>query len=116
MLKLRSHLIGVEQGSALMFSDFEHDGEMWTGTGPRQSRLAVRFSEAFRAPPAVHVALGMLDMDHGRNHRTDLRAEEITAEGFELVFRTWADTRVARVRAEWLAIGELDDPEQWDID
>lgn len=116
MMRLRGHLVGIEQGSRVMFSDFEHDGEMWTGEGPRQNRHRVTFGEPFRAPPAVLVSLTMLDLDHSRNHRSDISAENVTAEGFDLVFRTWSDTRVARVRADWLALGELDDPEAWEVD
>jgi len=31
------------------------------------------------------------------------------------VFRTWGDTRVARVRASWTAFGELPYGEEWDL-
>jgi H-type lectin domain len=43
-------------------------------------------------------------------------AEHITPKGFHIVFRTWADTRVARVRADWLAIGALKSADEWDVD
>ncbi len=36
--------IGIEQGSKILFSDFAHDGAMWTGSGPRE----VRQQETFR--------------------------------------------------------------------
>jgi hypothetical protein len=32
-----------------------------------------------------------------------------------IVFRTWGDTRVARVRADWLAIGALPHEDDWEI-
>ena len=48
------------------------------------------------------VALGYLN-------RADLTAENVSEKGFHLVFRTWGDTRVARVRADWLAIGAVRD-------
>ena len=35
--------------------------------------------------------------------------------GFDVVFRTWGDTKVARARVRWMAIGELDDPEDWQL-
>ena len=41
------------------------------------------------------------------NQRADSRADGITASGFDIVFHTWGDTRVARIRAEWLAIGAV---------
>jgi hypothetical protein len=33
-----------------------------------------------------------------------------------IVFRTWGDTRVARVRADWLAIGEVRGEDDWQVD
>ncbi len=115
MKRLRNHLIGVERGSTRLFSHFDSQGPMWTGTGPRQVVTAVRFSQAFRAPPVVHVSPDMVDMDQATNQRWDIAARNVTREGFEIVFRTWADSRIARVRAGWLAIGELHDPDQWDL-
>ena len=47
--------------------------------------------------------------------RADVSTETITEDGFDLVFRTWGDTRVARVRVSWTAIGEVADPEDWDL-
>lgn len=116
MKKLRSTLIGIDQGSSLLFSDFEDGGKMWTGSGPRAVRIRVRFSESFRAPPAVQANISMWDMDRATNLRADLGTEDITADGFVLVFSTWGDTRVARVRADWIAIGELADPDSWVVD
>lgn len=115
MKKLRNHLVGIDQGSLVLFSDFEDGGEMWTGHGPRQSRLAISFSENFRTPPSVFVNLSMWDMDEGSNSRADISAENVTEEDFEIVFRTWGDTKVARVRANWFAMGELGHADDWDV-
>ena len=63
----------------------------------------------------VHVSLSMRDMGTDRNARADIRAENVTVTGFDLVFRTWSDMRIARVSASWLAIGEVADPGQWQL-
>lgn len=115
MKRLRHHLLGAEQGSLVMFSDFEDNGPMWTGNGARESRQAVRFSEPFRGGPVVHVGMSMWDTGGDTNQRADLRAEEITAQGFDLVFRTWGDSRVARIRADWMALGELNAEDDWQL-
>jgi H-type lectin domain len=114
-MKRFSGLIGVEQGSKILFSDFAHDGAMWTGSGPREVRLTEKFNEAFLAPPVVTVGISMWDIDHMTNSRVDISAENVTATGFEIVFRTWADTRIARIRAEWTAIGPARDEDDWDV-
>lgn len=113
MRRLRSHLIGVDQGELLLFSDFDSGGVMWTGAGPREARADIVFSEPFREVPAVTVWPAMLDVSHATNFRTDLSASEVTREGFAAIFRTWGDTRVARVRLAWQAVGEVGDHDDW---
>jgi len=115
MVRLASFRLGVERGSTVLFSDFEDGGEMWSGSGPRQRRQAIRFSETYDGAPVVQVGLAMWDIESSANLRADIQAENVTRRGFDIVFRTWGDTRVARIRASWLAIGELRDDEKWDI-
>jgi hypothetical protein len=115
MKRLSQHLIGVEQGSVLLFSDYADNGPMWTGDGPRETRQAVAFSEVFRGVPMVQVAISMWDMDGDTNQRADLRAERVTPKGFDLVFRTWGDSRVARIRADWMALGEVAGDGDWSL-
>lgn len=107
MMKFSHTAVGVAQGTALLFSAFQDGGEMWSGRGPRAVRLFVRFSEPFLSAPMVHVSISMWDIESLANQRADISAENITAESFEMVFKTWEDTRVARVRASWLAIGSV---------
>lgn len=98
-----------------MFSDFADNGPMWTGDGPREKRVPVAFSEPYRAAPMVQVSISMWDMDGNTNQRADLRAEKVTPHGFDLVFRTWGDSRVARIRADWMAMGELTAEDDWEL-
>lgn len=115
MKRLRNHLIGVDHGEVVLFSDFEHDGVMWTGDGSRQTRAHVEFSESFRAPPSVQVVLSMWDISSETNARADVQAENIGEDGFAIMFRTWGDTKIARVRVSWQAIGELRQADEWDL-
>ncbi|MDP2080107.1 MAG: H-type lectin domain-containing protein [Pseudotabrizicola sp.] len=108
--------IAIAQGSRVLFSDFADGGVMWTGEGDRESRHIVEFKEPFRLPPAVHVGITMWDTDHQTNARADLTAENIIETGFHLVFKTWANTRVARIRADWMAIGQVPDEDDWEIE
>ncbi|MEL6586666.1 MAG: H-type lectin domain-containing protein [Pseudomonadota bacterium] len=115
MRKFQNHLIGVLQGSKMMFSDFEDGGAMWTGKGPREVRSSVTFAEVFKTPPVVIAQLAMFDMDEASNQRADLSHGSVSETGFELIFRTWGDSRVARVRADWTAIGEVRADDEWDV-
>lgn len=115
MQKLGNNSIGVDQGESFLFSDFQHGGNMWTGEGDRERCQRVTFSEAFRKRPVVHCSLSLWDMDSSANVRADVKAECVDDAGFDIVFRTWGDTRVARARIGWMAIGEVKDPEDWDV-
>jgi len=108
--------IGVQQGSRVLFSDFADGGQMWTGQGERESRFAVTFKQPYAAQPAVMVGLSMWDIDHKTNSRADISAENVTRKGFQIVFRTWGDSRVARVRASWIAIGPVREDDDWDVE
>lgn len=88
---------------------------MWSGTGPREVRINQAFDEPFVEPPSVMVGLSMWDIDHRKNSRVDLLTENVTATGFDFVFRTWSDTRVARIRAEWTAFGLVPDEDAWNL-
>ena len=116
MKRMTSGTIGIEQGSRVLFSDFADGGVMWTGQGDRESRHQITFQEPFFEVPSVIVSISMWDTDHKHNARADISAEEISLAGFQLVFRTWGDTRVARVRADWIAMGGVRNDEDWDVE
>lgn len=115
MHKFSKHKIGVAQGDTALFSDFEHDGVMWTGDGARQTRVHVAFSERFVDAPAVHAGLSMWDISNDAYARVDIQTEDVTPDGFAIVFRTWGDTKIARVRVNWMAIGPVQDDDDWDV-
>jgi len=115
MRRFNSGIVGVDHGEVVMFSDFEDDGQMWRGEGPRMASKPVTFSQAFATPPHVQVSISMWDISNNTNTRVDVQAEEITEAGFQIAFRTWADTQVARVRVAWTAIGELPNDDGWEL-
>ena len=115
MKRITQGKVGILQGSRVLFSDFADGGVMWTGQGDRESRHHISFKEAFSDAPVVMVAISMWDIDHKHTSRVDLSAEKVTKVGFDLVFRTWGDTRVARVRADWTALGGVMDEDDWQL-
>ena len=54
-------------------------------------------------------------MDAFTDIRAGVAAETVTEKGFDLAFRTSGDTRAARARIGWIAIGELSDEDDWDV-
>jgi hypothetical protein len=77
MRKLESNVIGIDQGDVVLFSDFEHDGQMWTGEGSRNTRMAVTYSEQYSFVPSVYVSISMLDVSNRGNSRSDVQAERV---------------------------------------
>jgi len=116
MRKLRTGHVGVDQGSTILFSDFDNNGEMWMGDGPRERRVTVLYNGIFLNPPSIHISIDMWDFDQETNMRADISAEQISREGFQIVFKTWGDTRIARLRANWMAIGEMKSETDWEVD
>ena len=116
MKRIHSSSIGIQQGSRVLFSDFADGGAMWTAQGDRESRHLITFKEAYVDSPVVTVSISMWDIDNKHTSRADISAEKVTATGFHLVFRTWGDTRVARVRADWTALGAVRDDDDWAIE
>lgn len=114
MRRIGGHRVGLAQGEVVI-SDVETDGPLWGGAGRRERRASVRFGEAFREAPLVQVALTMFDLSNETNARADVRAEEVTETGFLVALRTWGDTRIARVRVGWLAIGPAPDEDDWEV-
>lgn len=114
MKRIYASTIGIDQGSEMLFSDFDSGGNMWTGDGAREARVAVSFSEKFNNKPSVMVTLEMFDMDNRTNQRAETLAENITKTGFEIVFKTWGDTKIARAKAAWMAIGGVDAGDNWE--
>ncbi|WP_090158449.1 H-type lectin domain-containing protein [Loktanella sp. DSM 29012] len=115
MRRIENNAVGIDQGDLVLFSDFEDDGAMWTGEGPRVTRQRVNFGELYADTPLVHVSLSMWDISNSANSRVDITSENIARDGFDVVFRTWGDTQVARVRVAWMAIGTLRSEDAWDI-
>ncbi|AXI48738.1 hypothetical protein C1J03_04455 [Sulfitobacter sp. SK012] len=112
---MRSSFVGVDSGDVVLFTDFEDGGEMWTGRGQRERRRRIKFSEPYRKIPTVQLSPSLWDMDAATVLRADIVAEAVTENGFDMVFRTWGDTRVARIRISWTAIGEILDDGDWDL-
>lgn len=107
--------VAAAQGLLQLFSDFEDDGPMWSGEGPREVRRRVDYGMTFMEPPLVHIAMAMWDVSNGANIRVQVTAEEVEDSGFTASFRTWGDTRIARAAASWLAIGMVHDPDLWQL-
>jgi hypothetical protein len=53
------------------------------------------------------VSVRGLDADQQWNLRFDVFPNNVSRTGFDLVFRSWADTKIWALVANWLAFGPL---------
>ncbi len=115
MRKFVRATLGIAQGEVALFSDFQDGGSMWTGDGPRERRHSVAFDEPFQDAPIVQLGLVLWDVHHGANLRTHTLAENVRPDGFDIVFRTWGDTRIARAVIGWTAFGTAVHDDDWTL-
>lgn len=92
-------------GEGEVFNHVDNNDFMWGGEGDRMVRQKVLFDTPFLGIPLVSVGISGIDASRAQNQRFHLRAENITCFGFELVFVTWGDTKIARASATWTATG-----------
>jgi len=97
--------IHIQTGERYNGFQVNPDWTLRTGTGWRSYRAAVTFDPPFLETPKVSLALSGQDVDPGTNNRIFLKAEKITVNGFDIVYTTWADTKVLSIWATWTAIG-----------
>ena len=71
-------------------------------------KYPIVFEKSFEKEPQVFIGLSYLDANTNEH---DLRivasAEEVTAEGFQLIVKTFRDTRILGYRVNWLAFNSL---------
>jgi len=95
----------VTAGEGELFNHVDSNDYMWAGDGDRVVRQTVLFKKRFSSEPLVSVGMTGIDASQDQNQRYHLLAENITPQGFDLVFITWGDTKIARACASWTAIG-----------
>ena len=106
--QVTSPLVGMQIITATgeLFNHVEKNGPMWYSDGDREVRVIVRFTQPFQRPPHIIIGITGMDSSKGQNLRFSLNADNISTQKFELVFKTWADTKIARANVNWTAIGQ----------
>lgn len=64
----------------------------------------VNFDEPFASPPEVLVSLTQIDQETRGAAILRILVTAVDADGFNFNLHTWCDTRVARARADWIAV------------
>lgn len=95
------------QGGALV-NGYSANPEKWnllTGTGNREFTSHVDFKEAYAQKPVVVLAISGLDVLNAANNRITATATNVTPRGFDINYKTWADSQIWSVFLNWTAFG-----------
>lgn len=84
-----------------------NDTKMKSGNGERTAIESISFKQEQSKPPIVHVSLSGLNTDSDFNSRIEVKAENISKNGFDIVMRTWGPSNVHFVKVNWLALLRL---------
>ncbi|HCQ22675.1 MAG: H-type lectin domain-containing protein [Aphanizomenon sp.] len=95
------------QGGALV-NGYSANPEKWnllTGTGKREFTSHVDFKEAYAQKPVVVLAISGLDVLNAANNRITATATNVTPRGFDINYKTWANSQIWSVFLNWTAFG-----------
>jgi len=116
MRRIDTNWLGVAEGYVTMFDHWSEATQMWDGIGERQVRTPIVFEGRFASIPVLHLSPTLIDAHSDTYLRLNIRAEDVSEDGFTLTVDVWDDTRIARLGVNWQALGPLDDPdEKWDV-
>ena len=66
----------------------------------------ILFDAPFSNTPIVHIGLSGFDIDQRDSARISVQATAITSTGFDMRIKSWQNTRVYKVEASWIAMGQ----------
>ncbi|MEM7531399.1 MAG: H-type lectin domain-containing protein [Chloroflexota bacterium] len=98
--------LNIDVKQTLIQGSLVHSPVNWdlqNGKGDRAYTETITFDQPFDREPAVWVSLSRVDIENTANQRIEVYSTNITQDGFDLVFKTWSDTRVAGASAMWIA-------------
>ena len=77
-----------------------------TSSGDRKIRKEISYKKFSKSPTVVLGVVG-LDVDKRFNTRYKIWVENVTDNGCDVIFRTWADTDIYLLEAQWIAYGPM---------
>ena len=94
----------IETGSVFIDTN-NPEWKLAEGSGQRIFKSRITFSRPFKTPPDLQVSLTIFDIANSANARLVVSAADATTTGFDLVFSTFADSKIFGAGAAWTAYG-----------
>lgn len=96
------------QGGELTNASYSVTPDTWTllsGTGERKFTTHVDFKEPYKQPPVVVLSISGMDVLNSANNRLVVAPKNVTANGFDVEYKTWGDSQIWSVFLNWTAFG-----------
>lgn len=71
--------------------------------GERSMTIEIIFNNSFRQKPDIFLSVTQLDAERKTNVRYTVEAISVSRDGFTLVVKTWADTKIFSISGNWIA-------------
>ena len=115
-IELEEQLLRIESGKVYGSTKTDPDWRINEGKAKDQRSFQKRivFDPPFSNIPEVIVGISRLNVADATNPKIQISAENLSSEGFDLVFATWHNSEFHSLEANWLAFGKQSQDEQKD--
>ncbi len=83
----------------------DKNSDLNKGEGERLITEKITFNKVFKKAPVVKASLSGIDPGDQFPARIDVRAENVTTEGCDIVMGTWGNSTIYFLKVNWTAIG-----------
>lgn len=74
-----------------------------SNNGERTMTLEIKFKESFKQKPNIFLSVIQIDAEDKTNVRYNVEAISISRDGFTLIVKTWADSKIFSISGNYLA-------------
>lgn len=72
--------------------------------GVRTMLVEVEYPKPFNKKPEVMVGVNLIDASNAQNLRYSVEVKSVSRDGFTLLVKTWANTRIFEIGGGWIAV------------
>jgi len=72
--------------------------------GERSVYVEVEYPKPFEKKPEVMVGVNLIDASNAQNLRYSVEVKSVSRDGFTLLVKTWANTKIFEIGGGWIAV------------
>ncbi|NQV89735.1 MAG: hypothetical protein HQ488_05405 [Parcubacteria group bacterium] len=107
---LENRLSSVEQVGEIIidFGEERYEADSLLSSGENKARthtVKIKYKEQFKKVLQVIPTIQRIDTDGNYSSRFEIKADNVTTSGFDLIIGTWEVTKIWDISVKWYAIG-----------